>query len=878
MTDSQRLFSSGSTPQSEEEIEAAREELRKRLPELRKSPGFPQGTDEAILRMSIPPAYTACPNPFISDWLKESEPEGYGEEPYEDPGPYAADVSVGKSHPIYKAHSYPTKVPHEAIMRYILHYTRPGDIVLDGFCGTGMTGVAAQACGNPEPKVKQEIETEMGKVRWGARRAILQDLSPSATFIAAGLNLPIDADAFDRRSKEILDEFQAEWGWMYETTHSDGSKGKIDYTVWSEVFTCPHCGGEVVFYDVAFIEETGRVKDTFPCPNCGASVTKKSLERRKIRTRTPAGDDIDRIEFRPVRIQYRIGKQKFLKYLDPDDFQVLNRIGAIAPPGFPHDELPYMHMTHERNNLPAMGITHVHHLFCDRALIALSILWDEARRELDSTFRMALLFWIEQAIWGLSWMNRYKVIQFGKVGGSLVNQYMTGVYYIPSLSAECSVRYNLEGSTGKRGKRASLARLWSDGSARKGSYLSTASSSSLPLEDDSVDYCFLDPPFGQNIYYSDLGYLLEQWHEVNESAAEEAIIDRNARRPKSLSDYHAIMAVCFAEFRRVLKPGRWMTVEFSNSSNDVWLAIQEAISAAGLVVADTRVFDKEQLSYRQVTAKNAVKRDLIISAYKPADQLEERFSTVAGSEEGAWEFVREHLSHLPITDGSRGKTRVARERQADRLYDRMVAFHVHHGVSIPLTAGQFYSGLERGFPVRDDMYFLSEQVESYERHRLTIRELLQSELFITNESSAVQWLRQLLKHKPRPFSQVQPVFFSELQAGLPEWEDLPDLKDLLEENFLQDDKGGWYVPDPRNVQDLDKLRTRALLKRFDAYVNHKGKLERFRSEAVRVGFKEAWGKRDFQLIVTVGQKLPDDAFTEDEQLFYYFDNARRLAK
>ena len=185
MSDSQHLFSSGGAPQSEEEIEAARGELRKRLPELKQLPGFPQGTDEAILRMSIPPAYTACPNPFVTDWLKESEPEGYGEEPYEDPGPYAADVSVGKSHPIYKAHSYPTKVPHEAIMRYILHYTRPGDVVLDGFCGTGMTGVAAQACGNPEPKVKQEIETEMGKVRWGARRAILQDLSPSATFIAA---------------------------------------------------------------------------------------------------------------------------------------------------------------------------------------------------------------------------------------------------------------------------------------------------------------------------------------------------------------------------------------------------------------------------------------------------------------------------------------------------------------------------------------------------------------------------------------------------------------------------------------------------------------------------------------------------------------------
>ena len=63
---------------------------------------------------------------------------------------FAADVSEGKNDPIYSAHSYHTKVPHKAIMRYILHYTEPGDIVFDGFSGTGMTGVAAQMCGDIE--------------------------------------------------------------------------------------------------------------------------------------------------------------------------------------------------------------------------------------------------------------------------------------------------------------------------------------------------------------------------------------------------------------------------------------------------------------------------------------------------------------------------------------------------------------------------------------------------------------------------------------------------------------------------------------------------------------------------------------------------------
>src|ERR1022692_2678112 len=99
-------------------VEAARQELRRRLPELRLLPGCPQGSDDDIIAMSYPPYYTACPNPFISDWLASVDRPGH--EDRIDPGPFAADVSEGKGNAFYKAHSYPTKVPHPAIMRFIL--------------------------------------------------------------------------------------------------------------------------------------------------------------------------------------------------------------------------------------------------------------------------------------------------------------------------------------------------------------------------------------------------------------------------------------------------------------------------------------------------------------------------------------------------------------------------------------------------------------------------------------------------------------------------------------------------------------------------------------------------------------------------------------
>jgi hypothetical protein len=857
------------------DVDAHRKRLAERLPKLRQQPGAPLGDDADVLAMSLPPYYTACPNPDLAEWLKATKPDGYDDRQYTDPGPFTTDISEGKSNPFYKAHSYPTKVPHPAIMRFLLHYTQPGDVVLDGFCGTGMTGVAAQACGMPPNDLRRQIQDEMGEVRWGPRRAVLSDLSPSATFIAAGLNLLIDGKAFDRRSAEILDEFEAEWGWMYKTTDEGGRERTIDYTVWSEVFTCPSCAGPIVFYEAAFNARTGKVSDTFRCPACGKELNKDRVERRMVSTRTLAGALIERIELRPVAIQAR--GSSTLAPIDDGDLAVLRRVASSTLPGaVPSAALPIHQMVHGTRLAPK-GFTHVHHLWGDRALLSLSALWTLAARESDPLLRHALLFWVEQAMWGLSWMNRYKATDH-----SQVNRAQSGVYYVSSLISECHPRYNLEGTQVARGKRRALIKTWDSSPARFGCIaMSTASSTRLGLVDASVDYIFVDPPFGANIPYSDLAKLVESWHGVLTNAAEEAVMGRAALFVRTLSEYGDLMEQCFTEFHRVLKPGRWMTVEFSNSSNEVWLTIQHALAKAGFVVADTRIIDKEHLSYRQVTATNAVKRDLVISAYKPADELAQRIGPAAGTPETAWAFVREHLRHLPVTverDPS-GELRVIRERLPDRLYDRMEAFHLTRNLAIPVTAAEFYEGLAERFPQRDGMHFLDEQVEAYERQRMTIKDLKAAQLFITDEESAIQWVRQFLKSRrtPQPYAAIQPEFFREVQAGLPDWEEAPDLRVLLERSCLQNDEGRWYVPDPKKEADLEKLRKRERLKEFAAYATGKGALKHFSLAAVRDGFSDAWERRDFASIVAVGKRLPAEAFAQDERLLFYLDNAEQLA-
>src|SRR5690606_11609601 len=254
------------------------------------------------------------------------------------------------------------------------------------------------------------------------------------------------------------------------------------------------------------------------------------------------------------------------------------------------------------------------------------------------------------------------------------------------------------------------------------SFIFNESAERSEIESDHVDYIFTDPPFGGNLMYSELNFLWEAWLKVFTNNKSEAI--ENKAQGKGLPDYQRLMTECFKEYYRVLKPGRWMTVEFHNSQNAVWNAIQEALQTAGFVIADVRTLDKQQGSFKQVTSANAVKQDLASSCYQPNGGLEERFKKEAGTEEGVGDFVRTHLKQLPVFVTTQdGKAEVIAERQNYLLFDRMVAFHVQRGVTVPLSAAEFYAGLVQRFPERDGMYFLPEQVAEYETGRASCREV-----------------------------------------------------------------------------------------------------------------------------------------------------------
>jgi DNA modification methylase len=896
-------------------------------PEFRNIEGFPIGTDEDILALSDPPYYTACPNPFIDDFIKH-----YGK-PY-DPNvpysrePFAADVSEGKNDPIYNAHSYHTKVPHKAIMRYILHYTEPGDIVFDGFCGTGMTGVAAQMCGNKaeveslgyrvdkDGTVLKQEPDENGKPVWqpfsklGARQAVLNDLSPAATFISYNYNTPVDVQAFEREAKRILKEVEAECGWMYRTLSSGSSEewaekiracksaeevralvnsqsarfGTINYTVWSDVFVCPDCTREVVFWEAAVDKEAGKVHDEFPCPHCGAMLTKRHIERAWVTKYDSAiRETIRQAKQVPVLINYSVGKQRLEKKPDAFDLALIEKIEQLdIPYWFPTDRMPKGYNTEQPK--VSHGITHVHHFYTKRNLWVLGAYCARANRR-DLLLPSSLAVHINK-------MRRYQPVKQGGTPG------LPGTLYISAISVELPF---FDGIPRKhRDIKKALDNLKNGDNC-----IATEDAGELYASGNSFDYIFTDPPFGGNLMYSELNFLWEAWLKVFTNNKPEAI--ENKVQGKGLPEYQKLMTKCFKEYYRVLKHGRWMTVEFHNSQNSVWNAIQEGLQAAGFVIADVRTLDKQQGSFKQVTSASAVKQDLIISCYKPTGELEERFKLEAGTEDGVWDFVRTHLKQLPIFVSKDGQAELIAERQNYLIFDRMVAFHVQRGVTIPISASEFYAGLAQRFSERDGMYFLPEQVAEYDRKRMTVREFLQIDLFVTDEASAIQWLKQQLLKKPQTFQELHPQFLKEI-AGWQKYEKPLELKELLEQNFLSYDGNGevpsqihsyistnfkelrnlpkddehlrakakdrWYVPDPNKAGDLEKLREKALLKEFEEYRQSSQKrLKVFRLEAVRAGFKKAWQEHNYATIISVANKIPENVLQEDPKLIMWYDQA-----
>jgi DNA modification methylase len=808
-----------------EELNLTPEKIKEDMEKMKSVEGFPIGDDEDILELSSPPYYTAYPNPYIKRFIEkygkpyDAETDDYKCEPF------VGDVSEGKNDPIYLMHSYHTKVPYKAIIPFIKHYTKKGDLVLDCFCGTGMAGVAAKQC---------------------SRKAVLFDLSPVATFISENYNDVNDKNYFDEANL-IMNKLIDELGWMFKTDHENEKKqGDIIYTIWSDNYACPSCKSRYSFFEVAVDINTGKIKKKYFCHNCKFDLTKNKGDLCFEEIYDDLLDSTIKIKKQsPAIISYLYEGKRFRKKPSKFDLELLNKINKYKIPYWvPTYRLP---PGDESRRNDRIGYTHTHHFYTRRNLIILSAF----ASKLNTRKRFGNITSTAGIV-----TKRYRFVSqgnsFGAGGGP-----MSGTLYVPSLSKELSMsKVILEHIKKTRNAKINLK--------KEKNIISTQSSTKLPnLPSQCIDYIFTDPPFGNNLMYSELNFITESWLKVFTNNDQEAIL--NKTQNKTTQDYYQLMTQAFKECFRVLKPNRWITVEFHNSSASIWKAIQESIIKAGFIIAQVAILDKQQTTFKQVTSAGSVKNDLVINAYKPSEEFRNVFLKKAGLNMER-EFILMHLDKLPIEPNV--------ERTQQMLYSKLLAQYIQNGFEVRMDASEFYGLLRNNFIERDGFWFNSNQISEYEKRiklSKTIKkfDISQTILWINDEKSAIIWLANFLRTS-KTYSEIQQEYFPKISQTN---DTMPDLRQILEENFVTED-GRYRIPSINEKKEREDVRNKRLIKEFNEIIKEAKsgkKIKEVRKEALLHGLMELYNKRDVDQIKIIGSKLDKKIVESDDDIYAIID-------
>ena len=535
---------------------------------------------EKKLKQKLDPVGDGGMIDFVAGYLSQGPvPVGTGEASPKEP-PSVRTVTGSRSTTLYNAHSYHTKVPPEAIEPFIEHFTRPGDVVLDPFCGSGMTGVAAALLG---------------------RRAILNDLSTAAVHLAWNHTHTCNTDDLEAAFERVVGLVEANFKRYYGTVDDTGAPATIRWTLWSTRHRCPNCNGSFLLWET-IDRKSGQVGRETRCLDCHHEAQRRRFE---VVGNTPAW-----IAF--VRADGSNGERPAT---DKDIADAQSFSQEVVDASFPDVALGADREMYQRCALHLRGVRSIRDMYTDRNRLALALLWKAILEEPDERIRRALAFAFTNTAWHGTRMRR-----FNARGG---HRPLTGTLYVPQLSSEVNV---LQVMRKKIRQLISYYGAFRSRAAEAPHVMARTATDLSWISDGSVDYVFTDPPFGSNIFYADCNLIWESWLGRVTNPALEAVVNRSlslADGGKTLNDYKELMAASMREMARVLKSGGWATVVFHNTDSAVWHAIREAASSAGFEFHEASSLDRKQQSHKGYKGRggreNVAHFDIVMNLRKPAE-------------------------------------------------------------------------------------------------------------------------------------------------------------------------------------------------------------------------------------------------------------------
>lgn len=586
-------------------------------------------------------------------------------------------IIAPRTDPIYNCHSYLTKVPIGAIRPFIEAFTESGDTVADIFAGSGMSGLAALTLG---------------------RNAKLSDISVLGQHIALGYLQDITESDLRKAGNEVMVRAREAIGDYYQTQRqTDKDEQEMIRTIWSFTYACPSCTSEIVYYDA--LDE--KWKPPVACLSCTEPFVKRLWWR---------GDDV------PVRVVVNGENRKQIE--QPIGEIDLKKISKAAEDkrlkDIPSLTIEKDREMYSRSGLGKAGMTETRMFFSDRNAIALLELWNAINNIKNRKIKQKLRFAFTAILPRAS--KRYQWSFKRPLNAQNQTYYIAPVYYewnvfdLFSRKVNASIKANkaLFGDNQRTilfGDNQDVA----EEQTADVSYVLSSADNLKHLEDATIDYIFTDPPFGSNIFYSDMNLFHEAWLGKTTQCKSEAVVYTTGKRRKNAGiRYESLLRKSFEEAYRALKPGSHMSVVFGNSLGSIWGLVQRALREAGFKAAPVHVaiLDKGQRSVKGLSSgsEGIVTVDLVLTVQKPSknEATNNAYSLTNGDTSRLIREAINELSHGEAENPSYIYARVLRKAiqkhlTLDDLHlgDVLIALR-NAGYSVDRKTGKLYiAGEER---------------------------------------------------------------------------------------------------------------------------------------------------------------------------------------
>jgi len=307
----------------------------------------------------------------------------------------------------------------------------------------------------------------------------------------------------------------------------------------------------------------------------------------------------------PISIRYTCNCSKGTQWKEVSDAD-LQKITEIE-----ETDIPFWHPNNElvwNTRVNVHKGDKVSDLFTRRNLIALSMIYHEIEAIKEDDLRDIMKFTFSSALPQASKMV-FVIRKRGRSKGIVkestpeVGSWATRGYWVPHEYFEINAWNCFENRFKKvyRGKKESneevpiVNETKNFDELRMGKNVLIKTHNALELlsivPEESVDYVFTDPPYGDSVPYLELDYMWSSWMKFNVNFDDEIIIsDSPVRKEKNFDMYQKMLRKAFRQIYKVLKTGRYLTVTFHNTDIKIYNSMISSVILAG--------FDLEKIVYQ----------------------------------------------------------------------------------------------------------------------------------------------------------------------------------------------------------------------------------------------------------------------------------------